>query len=535
MLVRLEIALAVLMMTSLQTAHAAPGPEPPHFDVDTTYVEPSGRTIAVRAGGDLQAALNNARPGDVISLEAGATFMGPFTLPPKAGGGWVIVRTSAPDGRLPRLGTRVDPSHAGLMPKLTAAAGSVITAARGAHDYRLIGIEIHPTAGTFLQNLVELGSVETSADDVPRHIIVDRCYLHGDPGRGTRRGIALNARYGAVIDSYLADFKEVGADSQAIAGWNGPGPFKLVNNYLEAAGENVMFGGADPTIPLLVPADIEIRRNHFAKPLAWKRGDPAYALVPWTVKNLFELKNARRVLVEGNLFEHNWAHAQSGFAVLFTPRNQDGRAPWSVVEDVSFVNNVVRGTASGINILGRDDLSPAGSQQTKRVLIKNNLFLDVGGPRWGGGGRLIQLLAGPTDVIIEHNTAFQTGNIITVDGEPPVRFVYRHNITPHNDYGIIGTGTGPGAATVARYFPDGVITDNVIVGGNAALYPPGNFFPASLEDVGFMDRASGDYRLAASSRYRRSRVGVDFEALAVAMGAGTSGRTQREQRSRTGG
>ena len=331
MLVRLEIALAVLMMTSLQTAHAAPGPEPPHFDVDTTYVEPSGRTVAVRAGGDLQAALNNARPGDVISLEAGATFMGPFTLPPKAGGGWVIVRTSALDGRLPRLGTRVDPSHAGLMPKLTAAAGSVITAARGAHDYRLIGIEIHPTAGTFLQNLVELGSVETSADDVPRHIIVDRCYLHGDPGRGTRRGIALNARYGAVIDSYLADFKEVGADSQAIAGWNGPGPFKLVNNYLEAAGENVMFGGADPTIPLLVPADIEIRRNHFAKPLAWKRGDPAYALVPWTVKNLFELKNARRVLVEGNLFEHNWAHAQSGFAVLFTPRNQDGRAPWSVV------------------------------------------------------------------------------------------------------------------------------------------------------------------------------------------------------------
>jgi len=66
-----EIARAPLMMTSLQTAHTAPGPEPPHFDVDTTYVEPSGRTLAVRAGGDLQAALNNARPGDVITLEAG--------------------------------------------------------------------------------------------------------------------------------------------------------------------------------------------------------------------------------------------------------------------------------------------------------------------------------------------------------------------------------------------------------------------------------------------------------------------------------
>ena len=65
--------------------------------------------------------------------------------------------------------------------------------------------------------------------------------------------MALNARRAAVIDSYLADFKEVGADSQAIAGWNGPGPFGIANNYLEAAGENVMFGGADPAIDGLVP------------------------------------------------------------------------------------------------------------------------------------------------------------------------------------------------------------------------------------------------------------------------------------------
>ena len=56
-------------------------------------------------------------------------------------------------------------------------------------------------------------------------------------------------QYLAVVDSHLADFKEEGADSQAIAGWSGPGPFKIANNYLEAAGENVMFGGADPDHP----------------------------------------------------------------------------------------------------------------------------------------------------------------------------------------------------------------------------------------------------------------------------------------------
>lgn len=85
--------------------------------------------------------------------------------------------------------------------------------------------------------------------------------------KGTRRGIALNSRATAAIDSHLADFKEDGADSQAICGWNGPGPFKIVNNYREGMGENVMFGGADPSIRDLVPTGIEIRRNHFAKPL----------------------------------------------------------------------------------------------------------------------------------------------------------------------------------------------------------------------------------------------------------------------------
>ena len=60
-----------------------------------------------------------------------------------------------------------------------------------------------------------------------------------------------------------------------------------------------MFGGGDPAIRDLVPSDIEIRGNHFFKPRAWRQGDPAYAGTAWSVKNLFELKNASRVLVDG--------------------------------------------------------------------------------------------------------------------------------------------------------------------------------------------------------------------------------------------
>ena len=49
------------------------------------------------------------------------------------------------------------------------------------------------------------------------HIELERCYLHGDPARGSRRGVALNGAHLSVADSHLSDFKEAGSDSQAVA------------------------------------------------------------------------------------------------------------------------------------------------------------------------------------------------------------------------------------------------------------------------------------------------------------------------------
>jgi cellulose synthase/poly-beta-1,6-N-acetylglucosamine synthase-like glycosyltransferase len=493
------------------TAAPAAVPDQPRARVDTA-LPPVRASILVRAGDDLQAALDKAQPGDAVLLEAGATFTGPFTLRARTGDEWVTVRPAVPDDRLPPPGTRVGPGDAGAMPKLESRTEPVVQAAPGAHHYRFVGIEVRPKPGVFLHNLVALGSGETTAAELPHHLVFDRCYLHGDPAKGSRRGIALNSRETAVVDSYLADFKEAGADSQAIAGWNGPGPFRIENNYLEAAGEAVMFGGADPSIPNLVPSDIEVRRNHFSRPLAWRTA-------AWTVKNLFELKNARRVLVDGNLLENHWVQAQSGFAVLFTVRNQDGWAPWSVVEDVTFSNNVVRHVAAGINILGRDDNFPSG--QTRRVAIRNNLFDDVGGPQWGGGGTLLQVVRGALDVAFEHNTAFQSGLILAAEGEPNPGFVYRNNIALHNAYGMIGTGTAPGRETLAAYFPGAVVARNVFVGSHPSPLPADNFFPPSAAEVGFVDRVAGDYRLAPTSPYRGrgtdgKDVGVDFAEVGPA-------------------
>ncbi len=496
-------------------------PELPRVRVDTTYPARAGRTITVGGSDDFQAALEAARPGDDIVLEAGAVFTGPFTLPRKDGKAWIVVRSSAKD-RLPPPGTRVTPADASAMPKLEARWGAVIDAEPASHHYRFVGIEVRPSHGVFLMNVVLLGSSESTLGELPHHLIFDRCYIHGDPALGSRRGIALGSRETAVVDSWISDIKEKGADSQAIAGWNGLGPFRIENNTLEGAGENVMFGGADPKVQGLVPSDIEILRNHFRKPLAWKSNEPGFEGTRWSTKNLFELKNARRVVVAGNLFEQNWVNSQSGFAILLTVRNQDGKAPWSVVEDVTFENNVVRHTAAGIDVLGRDDSAPSG--RTARIAIRNNLFEDVGGERWGGGGRLFQILEGAVDVVITHNTAFQTGSIVTAEGEPDPGFVYRDNITPHNAYGIVGTGVASGLATSAAFFPDGVLRRNVIVGGSAERYPTDNFFPPTLDAVGFVDRARGDYRLGPSSPYRHAGsdgtdVGADFVALREALDA----------------
>ena len=89
-------------------------PERPRTRVDTAPVSPTGRTIRVPAGGDLQAAINDAKAGDAIALEPGATYTGPFRLPRKDGDGWIVIAPQTERG-LPPPGQRVTPSNARAM------------------------------------------------------------------------------------------------------------------------------------------------------------------------------------------------------------------------------------------------------------------------------------------------------------------------------------------------------------------------------------------------------------------------------------
>jgi hypothetical protein len=482
-----------------------PPPPPPSGDpalptvfLNTTLLAPTGKTIAVAAGGDLQAAISAALPGDVITVAAGATFVGPFTLPNKVGTGWVTIRSDAPAASLPAEGVRSGPRYASALPKLVSnTSGAALQTAAGAHNYRIVGLEMTvATSVTTNYGIVILGDGSAAQNTlalVPTNIILDRVYVHGHSTLNTQRCVAMNSASTAVIDSYLSECHASGFDSQAIVSWNGPGPFKIVNNYLEGAGEIVMFGGGDPAITNLTPSDIEVRRNHFTRPPSWKG--------VWTVKNLFELKNAKRVLVEGNVFQNHWADAQDGFAIIFKSVNQSGTAPWCVTSDVTFRYNKLRNVSGGFNLAAHPEASPA--VPAARIKISDNVMDSVNVGVFTGHGRVYQMLQELDKVTIEHNTTF-SANYIFMFGSTPLatNFAFRNNVATRGQYGVFGSGVGEGTAALNYYVAPGyAFLGNVVISGPSALYPAGNFFPAANTNVGFVDVVNANYRLLSTSAY----------------------------------
>ncbi len=445
-------------------------PELPRIYLDTSLVSPTGKTIEVRSGGNLQAALDAAVPGDEVVIESGAEFVGSFTLKKKTGQGVITVRSSD-IAHLPLPGERVNPSlHAGAMAKLKSPGKNLpaLTAENGVSGYRIVGIEFtKASSDAAVTNLVIFGQGnETSINDLPKNIILDRIYAHGDSNSNLRRCIALNGASLSVIDSYIADCHEVGADSQAIAGWNGPGPFKIVNNFLEGAGENILFGGADPSISGLIPSDIEIRQNHIYKPLSWKSKS-------WVVKNLFETKNAKRVLFDGNLLENSWPNGQTGTAILLKSANQDGKCSWCVSSDITISNTIARNVTEGLRINGAEG-SPLPPKVT-RVKFTNVLFEGV-------TGKILQIFNGTSNVTFENVTAYSPESILFGDvgnGSTNPGLVIKDTVIERGLYGI-GAGSEEGKMYLNKWFPNSVVENLVLINLSevpndklSSSYPPG--------------------------------------------------------------
>ncbi len=596
----------ILVFISFAQSPSRSSSEPERFDgpaeLPRIYVKTSvadtpasGKTWRVRDHGSVGDALGRANCGDTIELQAGETYDGHVELPNKSCDDthWIVIRTSSQG--LPPEGKRITPCYAGVpslpgrppfnctansnvMARISGIKGQnkIIGSIAGANHYRFIGIEIADAGANAGPNggywdLVLLKDTN--------HIIFDRCWVHGTPTGEDVKGIQFeNSSYIAIVDSFISDIHSKtssnGADSAAVGSLTGPGPVKIVNNFLEAAGENVLWGGGRSTTTL---SDIEFRHNHVFKPLIWWNKDPSFFGTLFVVKNSYETKNSIRELIEGNVFDNNWKMAQKGTAILLYPKNQYGACPGCTVHDLIFRYNVVRHTVNAIGIAATKATTCVGengngtgscnflSGPIYNVYIHDNVLEDISEPTYDGscctGGTLWgigtdQSSNWPHDITIEHNTGIPIGSgIANVLATPPQvinNFVFRNNLVGSGDYGFrgipIGGGNkgcaGPGGAVAAldRCFDNTwAFTNNAIVQNSRKPTPGGDpypktphcgtlkscsqFFVKNWKAVGFVNFSEGnggDYHLQSSSPYRKAGtdgkdIGANIDAVNAAI------------------
>jgi len=389
-------------------------------------------------------------PAEVIVVQPGI-YTGNFTIKAKATK--TLVRGLTFEGRAtPKL----------RYPQLVAQdpLTPVLNSLDGAHDYTFVGLEFTGVAPD--RDTLVIGPLTmTEVAQVPVNITFEQCYVHGVNGKG-HRGLMFNVVNGVLTRNYFSDFVEQGRDSQAVGIIGGPGPYTFTDNYFEASGENIMFGGADPKIRGAIPGPALISGNTFFKPPVWK------TRYPGSVKNLFELKNAHDITIKNNVFENVWVDAQAGNAIVFTPRNQDGTCPWCNVTNVLFACNEVRNVAGfAVSILGTDNLRPSGTADN--LVLTQNLFTSV------SGGVAI---TGPVKHLDINRNVFVgiKARFLSFGGMPNAGFSFVGNATGSGEYGITGDNTGVGSAALARYAPDAVFIRNRIETTAARVigYPAGN-------------------------------------------------------------
>ncbi len=416
---------------------------------------------------NLQAALSAARAGDVLCLVG--THVGNFRLAPRADSGWVVVRSL---DETVAAGQRQRPSLGGSLARVQGVGVSpTLTITGGGWYLRSLDIAAESTTTV----------VYTIIDITGARVVLDRVWVHPPTNRGTQRCVALNGGATAVVHSWLSDCHGKGFDSQAIVGWNGPGPYLIEDNTLEGAGENVMFGGADPSTTGLVPSDITVRRNWIVTPPSWKG--------TWTKKNLFETKNVRRLLLEENVLEHSWPDGQAGEAIVLKAANQGGHCTWCTATDITVRDNLILDVVRPLYVVGKDGAHPIDSAM-RRVVIERNWA-----ERFGAQAQLLGVMNGATALTIRGNVLLGAAKndlfVATANKVEATGLVFTDNILTRGTYPLHGCGT-----VITACFPSATISGNAFLGATWKPTVPGidaapDLAAARARGAGF-DRATLD-------------------------------------------
>ena len=395
-------------------------------------------------------------------------------------------------------------------------------------------------------NANEFGISVTSASQQPDNVIVDRCIFDQDNDFAVRRMIWVNSRTATIKNSYIDGVRLAGVDTQAILATQAVGPITIENNYIGGASENVLFGGVGNRITGAPEGTVRFnyfdRREERMRFRPWRPGmvafkglvirpsaatgrsyvarnsgvtgnaEPAWPIdangtvtdngITWRLfsssgsahlvaKNHFEIKNARNMKIQHNVFAKHWIDGQDA-SVVFKLANctaeesdcvcvpefagavntngtlvtsadgnplpnihapqpmhnyragsiqiggvsydiasmqpefrlmtdagiQNGvpytygqpgcRASWD--KDITFSNNVIRGSAVGLVIA---QWANGVRSQIGNITVKDNLFEDIDCRKWGDAAGncgtsqyYIYLAALPSGIELSNNTLF---------------------------------------------------------------------------------------------------------------------------------
>jgi len=497
-----------------------------------------------------------ATNGDTrIRLAMGLTYQGTmWLLPHTFPNVWTDIEAeTAPCAE----GIRCTPATMTNAPVLHAVGNDnpTIACRRGADRYRVMGVTNvpEPTATGVIYFTVRIHAREPALLDeqsqsllehCPRDIVLDRILVTGPvgdtglAGDGTpqgrnKNGVTLEAIRGALVDSWVAGQYNASDETHGVAAWNTPGPLKIVNNYIDGGSVPLFFGGAMPGLGAAngKPSDLELRRNYLAHPEAWCPAENAGA-TKYAMKGLFELKNAKRVLFEGNVLERCPSGAQNGMATVIKSAGDGmGASTGLGTSHVTFRYNLTRSARMAFNVSGYGDPIETDIEPCHSVACYHNLFHDIGIVTANGApsGTISQsgnalLLVNPTNALkIRFNTFVHNVNLIAAwavsdavpAGQEATGFDISDNASTTNsdNSSFFYSGGFVGVAGLNKYATGWSFKRNFLVGlegqytnllpqGDGNVYPDAGVSPtlaAVLADADFVDAASHNYRLAVTS------------------------------------
>ena len=262
-------------------------------------------------------------------------------------------------------------------------------------------------------------------------------------------------------------------------------------------------------------------------------------------KNLFEIKSAKDVIVEGNIFENNWINGdQSGVGIWVVSQvSQYNANSWVRGENIRFRRNILRNSTQGIRTASEGPGAGFGVNNNK-VHVQDLLAYGIGAsatyPSINSSDSRPLSFAGPCDdctferLTIVSGTSGGTG--VYWDTGAFTRPRLADSVLYGNLYGLMRDG----GAAISGYWGTGNVLNSVVVNnlGNHSNGSVGSYATNTkyISAATTLLTGGGNYRLQATSPYSAAcasgcdytatdgrDVGADIDAVESATGGAEAG------------